>query len=175
LWLPGAAPADSLLDPNAPNLYTPRPIQVGELITVEIVDKAKTVQGVDLKRKTETTLSGPTGTGLLEALLGFELGGGEDRKTSEQATSKQEFENTVTARVVAVEPGDVLVLEASNKVQLDGKERSVALRGRVRRQDVSPGNVVSSTMLADAVVTVEGATSSPVGGGILSWVLDILR
>lgn len=173
LLAPGAA--DSLLDPNGPNLYSPHPIQVGELITVQIVDKVKTVQGINLTRKVDDKVTGPSGTGLLQALTGFDLSGGENRTTKEEASSNSQFESTVTARVVAIEPGDVLVLEASSKINLDGKERSVAVRGRVRRQDVPANNTIPSTMLADAEVHVEGAQSSPVGGGALSWLLGLIR
>ncbi len=169
------AHADSLLDPNGSNLYSPAPIAVGQLITVKIVDKTRTLQGVSLTRKVDDKVDGPSGTGLLQALTGFNLSGGEDRKTQSEASSKSEFESTVTAKVVAVEPGAVLVLEAASKMNLDGKERIVAVRGKVRRQDVPASNTILSSQMADAEVYVEGAQSSPVGGGALSWLLGMLR
>ena len=89
------------------------------------------------------------------------------------AASKSEFTNTVTAKVVAVEAGNVVVIQAHSVMELDGKERELELNGRVRRQDIGFDNRVSSDRIADAVVKVDGATAAAgrSGFGIFDFLL----
>jgi flagellar L-ring protein precursor FlgH len=174
LLLASAAAADSLLSGSGADLYTPRPLRVGDLVTVLVVDKVNTIQSVQTTSQSQTALDGPAGTGLMGFLpgLGFTNGGNSERQ--EVAASKAEFSNTITARVVGVD-GDVILLEAANHMDFDGRERQIALRGRVRRQDVLLNNTVSSDRLADLRVFVDGVTDSPVGGGFMSFILGLFR
>lgn len=170
------ASADSLLDPSQANLFGPKQLKIGDLVTVSIIDRVQNTQTVDVKSDSNMNVSGPLGDGAL-ALLGTGLGLSSEGSTGrkEASVSKSEFSHTVTARIVQVE-GDQLVLEAKNRIEVDGKLREVSLRGRVRRQDVNATtNQVASDRIADAEVFVEGANSSPAPGGIMSWILGILR
>ena len=163
--------ADSLLDPTAGDLYGPRPIRVGELITVVITDSVSTNQSVTLKSETSNTLNGPTGTGLLGFIPGLGVENKNSSGRSETAQTQSNFQNTITARVVAVE-GNILVLEGASRIVLDGKTRVLTFKGKVRRAEVSQGNSVTSEKIADSEVHVEGAQSSPSGnGGFINWLL----
>src|SRR5579883_164957 len=103
-----AAGADSLLDPGNADLCGPRPLVPGQLITVVIVDQVNTNQSVTVKNDTAKTMSGPTGTGLLSFLLPFGVSNKGSEARTQQAQTSSSFQNTVTARIVAVEPGNVL-------------------------------------------------------------------
>ncbi|MBT9588582.1 flagellar basal body L-ring protein FlgH [bacterium] len=157
--------ADSLLDPQGQDLYAMRPLQPGELVTVIITDRVSTSQEVNIQNQSESNVDLPIGKGLLKLFLGGGMNSKGDMQRKESASSQSQFQYTVTARVASVEPGNVIVLEARNSVELDGKLRELELRGRVRRQDIGLNNSVSSDRLADAQVLVDGAQSSPTGSG----------
>jgi len=164
--LAGTTWADSLLDPQAQDPYSMRPLQPGELVTVVITDRVSTTQQVNIQNQSQTDVDLPLGKGLLKLFLGGGMSSKGDLQRKESASSQSQFQYTVTAKVAAVEPGNVIVLEARNSVELDGKLRELELRGRVRRQDIGLNNSVSSERLADAQVLVDGAQSSPTGNGL---------
>ncbi|CAN0499336.1 unnamed protein product, partial [Phaeothamnion confervicola] len=64
--------------------------------------------------------------------------------------------NTVTAEVVEVLPGDVVVIQATSSVQLDGHLRKLTFRGKVRRADIPQSNVVTSDKIASSTLHVDG-------------------
>ncbi|MFN8613342.1 MAG: flagellar basal body L-ring protein FlgH [Vulcanimicrobiota bacterium] len=172
LWLCGIGRADSLLDPNQ-DMYAMRPLQIGELVTVVITDSVATTQSVNIQNQNSSAVSLPLGTGLLDALLGGKMSSDGKIQKQDTAASKSEFTNTVTAKVVAVEAGNVVVIQAHSVMELDGKERELELNGRVRRQDIGFDNRVSSDRIADAVVKVDGATAAAgrSGFGIFDFLL----
>ena len=136
LMLGGMAFGDSLFDPNQADMYAMRPLQVGELVTVVITDSVSTTQSVNIQNQNSSAVSLPLGSGLLDALLGGKMSSDGKIQKQDSAASKSEFQNTVTARVMAIEPGNVVLIEAHSKMELDGKERELELTGRVRRQDI---------------------------------------
>lgn len=157
--------ADSLLGPQAADPYALRPLVPGELVTVVITDRVSTTQRVNTQNQSKSSVDLPVGKGLLELFLGAGLDTKGEIQRQESASTQSEFQYTVTARVASVEPGNVVVLEAHNSVELDGKLRELQLQGRVRRQDIGLNNTVTSDRLADARVLVDGAQASPSGGG----------
>lgn len=161
----GIGRADSLLDVNQADMYAMRPLQVGELVTVVITDSVSTTQSVNIQNQNSSAVSLPLGSGLLDALLGGKMSSDGKIQKQDSAASKSEFTNTVTARVVSIEAGNVVVIEAHSNMELDGKERELELTGKVRRQDVGYDNRVSSDRIADAVVKVDGATAAAGRGG----------
>ncbi len=177
LLLTGSATADSLLDGQGVDLSGLRPIQVGELVTVVITDRVTTRQQVTVQSQSQSSMDLPIGKGLLEAFLGAGLNSKGQRQRQEGANTQSEFEYTVTAKVVAIDPGNVLRLQASSSIEIDGKLRQLEMTGRVRRQDLGPTNTVPSDRLAEAEVKVDGAQASPSGGGfgIFDYLLAPLR
>lgn len=176
LGTPLAGSGDSLLDPAAGDILGLRPMKVGELVTVVITDSVTTSQSVVIKNETSNNLTTPTGTGLLSFLpqMGLSTSGNADR--NESSATSSDFSNTVTAEVVEVLPGDVIVIQATSSVQLDGHLRKLIYRGKVRRADIPQSNVVTSDKIASSTLHVDGAQASPTGGGgIFNWILTPFR
>lgn len=169
------ARADSLLVESEANLFQPVRPKLGDLVTIYIVDQVTSSQTVQQNNTLADTTLGPTGGGILAAVPVFEITTGGDHKRNQSSTSTVSFVDTVTARVVGVEPNGLLKLEASRVVLMDGRERRVAFKGTVRPQDVQADNRIPSAVIADAVLEVEGMSASPVQGGFLSWILGIFR
>jgi flagellar L-ring protein precursor FlgH len=84
-----------------------------------------------------------------------------------------ELTSVLSVRIVSIDPTGVATIEGSKSVTVDGRLQEVKLRGIVRPEDVSPSNLVSSTRVAEAVITYKGKKIGP-RAGILGKILSIL-
>lgn len=98
----------------------------------------------------------------------------ESRQRGE-ATRQNRFQGEISVRVVGVEPNGMLQVEGRKLVNIDKATQEMVLRGFVRPQDISTGNVVESWRIADVelLYTGGGALGKP-QGGILSRLLGAL-
>jgi flagellar L-ring protein precursor FlgH len=63
---------------------------------------------------------------------------------------------TLAASVIEVLPNGLMVIEAKRDVNVTNQKQTVALRGVIRAEDVSPNNVVQSTAISHLEVDVTG-------------------
>lgn len=63
---------------------------------------------------------------------------------------------TVTARVIRVLPGGLLLVEGDKNIQVNSEQQRITVRGIVRPADISMTNTVPSTQVADMEVKVNG-------------------
>jgi flagellar L-ring protein precursor FlgH len=77
-------------------------------------------------------------------------GGGKTERTNRFLTS-------LTVSVREVLPNGDLRVEGQQVLSLGEERQTINVQGRVRRADISDGNVVLSTRLADAQITLVGA------------------
>ena len=70
-------------------------------------------------------------------------------------SSSDDFEATVSARVIDVLPNGTLLLEGKRTVRLQKENVNVVLSGLVRPKDISSNNQVMSSRLADASIRYE--------------------
>jgi flagellar L-ring protein precursor FlgH len=73
--------------------------------------------------------------------------------TTSQGTS---LSSTLSARVTHVLPNGYLVLEGSKDVQVNSEHQEVTVRGIIRPMDLSPGNVITSSQLAQMEIRING-------------------
>ena len=83
------------------------------------------------------------------------------------------LETTLTARVVDVLPNGYLVVEGMREVHINNENQMVILNGVIRPDDVSSGNQVLSSAVAQMSVKVQGKglASSQIKPG---WLYKIL-
>lgn len=106
---------------------------------------------------------------------GFSSGTRGESRERGDATRENRFRGEMTVRVVGVEPGGMLKVTGTKRVQVDGGTQEVSLTGLVRPQDVSAQNVVESWRVADMDLQYrsKGSLGRPKGGilsRILGWV-----
>ena len=162
--------ADSLLGEDS-DLYAPVRLVEGDLVTIFISDRVRTRQAVQVENSSNAGIGGPL-ISLLSTVIGFSPSHDDNDGRDEIANSDTQFEETVTARVASVQ-GRNLVLEAHRKVVLDGKRRTLVFSGVVRRRDVGSNNRIPSSLVADAVLKVDGLHRSPVAPGIITRALRL--
>lgn len=161
-----AAPASQAAPPPhrdlaAPSLYDPdrfRPLtadtkafRVGDVVTVQVVESASAAANADTgsRRRGAATAqlnalkSASTTTG-----AGVELGGEFDGGGRTARAGKLLAQLSVTVREVL--PNGDLRLDGEQLLTINGEQQRIQLQGRARPQDISDGNLVLSTRLADA-------------------------
>ena len=150
LW-PGFTPyVDLVSDLRARN--------VGDLVTIRIIENVRAQQDAATDADRDTDISGG-----ISALFGLQNYVPDDIELSQLlgATSEtsfsgsgansrtNSFSTTITATVVEVLPGGNLVIQASRMVKVNEEEERLTVRGVIRPYDVGPRNDVLSTAVAN--------------------------
>jgi len=159
--------------PSAGSLWTPesrltdvgadlRAVQINDLVTIVVNEQASAVASgatqtsrVSSINSAITALAGvksPTGAlaNLATSASNVALNGSG---TTSQGTS---LSSTLSARVTHVLPNGYLVLEGSKDVQVNSEHQEVTVRGIIRPMDLSPGNVITSSQLAQMEIRING-------------------
>jgi flagellar L-ring protein precursor FlgH len=154
LWSPASRLADSGADLRA--------AQVNDLVTVLVSEQASAVATGDVKtsrvssvKASVSSLFGPkSATGALNNLA---TSSNDTELAGQGATSRgAQIDTTLSARVTHVLPNGYLVLEGSKDVQVSSEFQQVTVRGIIRPIDLSPGNLISSTQIAQLELKVNG-------------------
>lgn len=111
------------------------------------------------------------------ALPGVKLGGTNDFTGGGQTSASQNLTARAAVLVTAVLPNGNLVIEGARRVTYDGETQHVVLHGVVRGEDVSSGNIVFSSNIADARVEFinEGTLTDAKKKGWLTKLYEKLR
>lgn len=86
------------------------------------------------------------------------LGANGDQKLNGTGTTSRTstLTATLTARVVRVLPGGLLLVEGDKNIQVNSEQQRITVRGIVRPADISTTNTVSSTQVGDMEIRVNG-------------------
>jgi len=139
-----------------------RASQVDDLVTILVAERASAVAKGATKssrassaKNSVSALGGLTkASGPLANLVGL---GGESQLSGEGSTSRETvLSTTLSARVTHVLPNGALVVEGAKDVQVNSEHQVVVVRGVIRPEDLSPGNVVRSDRVALLEVRING-------------------
>jgi flagellar L-ring protein FlgH len=154
IWRPGSRLADCARDVRAS--------QVDDMITILVVESAsalakgttKTARASSTKNSVSTLVGITKAAGPLANLAGIT----GDTQLSGQGTTSRDIviSTTLTARVAAVMPNGVLIVEASKDVEVNSERQTITVRGIVRPTDVSSDNTVRSDHLGQLELKVNG-------------------
>jgi flagellar L-ring protein precursor FlgH len=157
---------DSLFSTSATNLFLFKDVKarrVNDIITIQIVENAtaQNSSNTATQKKGDASIGFPNMFGLentsalnLAKLLGaasnlsFSGSGSTSRSGALQAW--------LTARVIEVLPNGDLVIEGAKDVTINKERQSLTVRGVVRTRDVTPGNIVLSTVVSHMEVKFDG-------------------
>jgi flagellar L-ring protein precursor FlgH len=117
-----------------------------------------------------------TNTSASEPIGSVDLVGHSNFKGDGKFTRTDKFTDRIAATVIDVKPNGNLVLEARKSVGQDNEVRTVVLSGTCRREDVTDGNTVLSSQLADMTVLAhaEGDSKDTASKGILTRIADAI-
>jgi len=139
-----------------------RAFQVNDLVTIAVNEQASAVatgatqtSRVSSVDASVTALAGiKSATGALANLAtsanNIALNGSGTTSQGTQLTT------TLSARVTHVLPNGYLVLEGTKNVQVNSEHQEITVRGIIRPVDLIPGNIVSSSQLAQMEIRING-------------------
>jgi flagellar L-ring protein FlgH len=139
-----------------------RAAQVDDLVTVVVAEQTSAVASGNTKTQRQsstansiTALAGITRAAGPWANLA-NVSGNTQLNGQGQTTRQTDLTTTLSARVTHVLPNGYLVVEGAKDIQVNSERQNVTVRGIIRTADLSPGNVVASTSLANMEIHING-------------------
>jgi flagellar L-ring protein precursor FlgH len=130
--------------------------RVGDVLTVQVFENSSASTSADTDTRRKNTLSAELShassgrVAQTSAALGGDFDGGGRTQRANRVLI------TLSVSVKEVLPNGDLRVGGEQMLAINAEQQRVTLEGRVRPQDVSDGNVVLSTRLADARITYVG-------------------
>jgi flagellar L-ring protein FlgH len=157
---PGAIwSASSRLDDLARDMRASRVDDVVTIVVTETINAAasgvSTTERASSANAAITALIGPkSSTGALPNILAQS---GDQKLNGTGTTTRTATLNaTLSARVVKVLPGGLLYIEGSKDLQVNSEQQAILVRGIIRNSDITTGNTVGSTQIADMEIRLNG-------------------
>lgn len=171
------------------HLFTdPRARGIGDIITVNIIEKASASGNASTKADKKSSHSAG-----ITSLFGFEkaladknpnldpgklLGASTDNSfdSSGEISRSGNVTATLTARVTELLPNANLMIRGTRQVTINNEQQLLIIQGIIRPEDISPENTIASTSIADAqiIYTGKGIVSDRQRPGWLGRVVDLI-
>jgi flagellar L-ring protein FlgH len=155
----GAAgsPAESLYRESTfrPLTADHKAFRIGDVITVQVFENASATTSTDTGTRRKNTIDTQLShTGGVVSRAGLGVSGDFDGGGRTQRSNRVLI--TLSVSVAEILPNGDLRLAGEQSLLVNNEQQKVTLEGRVRPQDVSDGNVVLSTRIADARISYLG-------------------
>lgn len=166
-----AQPYDPMAAPPTGGIFRPnntiyffedkKPRAVGDLVTIQINENLNASQSANsqTEKKTSATATLPGITGLLgHNINGLNLNASGDNafNGTGQTASTDVFTGTITATVVEVLANGNLVIAGEKQIGIRQNSESLRLTGVIDPALILPGNIISSTQVADVRLDYRG-------------------
>jgi flagellar L-ring protein precursor FlgH len=152
LWDPNGRMSDMATDAKAR--------YVGDLVTINIAESTNSAQQESAQTSrafsASSSLAALIGTTNTRAQNLFSPSSTQSLNGKGQTALSTSLTTTLAASVTEVLPNGMLVIEARRDVLVTNQKETMILRGIIRREDLSPGNAVSSTAISHLEVSVKG-------------------
>jgi flagellar L-ring protein precursor FlgH len=150
---------------HATDLYAPgrwpalasdrRASEKGDILTILVYESSTATNRVGSNSKKNIRLDGRiTGGSALDESGSLSIGGGSDNLGTSMRSGQ--IVAQISAIVEDVAPNGDLLIAGAQQLNINGEKTNIKVRGRVRPADVSAGNVVLSSRLADAAIDYDG-------------------
>lgn len=162
--------ADAMMqrDPNSGAIYqTSRnfnpygdtvALNVGDILTVTLQESTTASKNAEssITKDNEVNFNDGNILGLDGLNLGTNPNFERDFEGEAEADQSNSLAGSITVTVTKVYPNGVLQVRGEKWISLTNGKEYIRLTGLVRPQDISPGNTVSSTRIADARIAYGG-------------------
>lgn len=151
------ARAESLYSENSfrPLTADNKAFRIGDAVTVQVLENSSASTNADTTTRRKNGVNADFSlTRNPNVTAGVNVGGDFDGGGRTQRTSKLLAQLTVN--VIGILPNGDLQLAGEQVLYVNDEEQRVKLEGRARPQDISDGNIIVSTRLADAHIKYVG-------------------
>ncbi len=153
-----------------------RPLRVGDLVTIVVDETVNASErqstNASSRRSQQMGLNLNVGDVAIGPRKGFESGMSNDSRGTADAGRTGDLRAVISVRVTSIEPSGIAHLKGEKTVGVDGRNQVIQLEGVVRPEDVSSQNTVSSSRVAESVISYKGKKIGP-AKGILGSILAI--
>lgn len=169
--------ADSLWRDDEGGIYGKKKYDIGDIITVIVVESAEATHEERTDNKKSAGLNGgpDEGTKNLLSFIPF-LGGSANTDFSGSGTTKRSglFETSISVEIINVFPNGNLEIQGEKKVRINSEEQEIKVSGIVRPEDIDVDNSVKSTFVSNANISYKGnlKISDEEKEGILTQILS---
>ena len=156
IWSPEARLADLSRDLRAS--------QVDDVVTIVVTESINAVASGASTTERASSANSSIATGALSktspvatALSNLATLSGDQKLNGTGTTSRAAtFTTTMTARVIRVMPGGLLLIQGDKNIQINSETQAITIRGLVRTADINTNNAVASTQIGDLEVRLNG-------------------
>jgi flagellar L-ring protein precursor FlgH len=156
IWSPEARLADLGRDLRAS--------QVDDVVTIVVTESINAVaSGASTTERASSANSSIASSALnkapsvANAISNLATLSGDQKLNGTGTTSRAAtFTTTITARVIRVMPGGLLLIQGDKNIQINSETQAITIRGLVRTADINTNNSVSSTQVGDLEVRLNG-------------------
>jgi len=147
---------------TAVDLYQQRAHQTGDVLTVLLNEStsASKSSGASFAKSSASSVADQTvaGSGFLGTgiTLNGNVSSSVDFDGASDADQSNQLNGSITVTVADVLPNGVLQVRGEKWLQLSRGREYIRISGLVRKQDISPGNTIDSTRIADVRITYSG-------------------
>ena len=177
---PATVGAESLWQDNSrlANIYQDvKARNVGDILTIVISETstASRTGSANNSKKADLSLSAGTGS-FLDWITAHGVNGSDSFSAQGNINNSNKVTASITVQVVGVQPNGNLLLSGTQSIKQNKDLQTITLTGEVRPEDISNGNTVLSTYVANAKITIDG--KGPImrkqRQGIITQVLNFL-
>jgi flagellar L-ring protein FlgH len=164
-------------------LNDPRARNVGDILTI-VVQELHSVRSEDrVERRNDTSLAARLETYSLsdktfksDVLPRLDIRKESDFQGEARQNMGSEVRASIAVVVVDVQPNGNLVVAGVRSVSVNDETRTLRISGLVRPLDVTPNNTVTSSLVADARISItgEGANTRQITRGPIGQLFDTL-
>lgn len=147
---------------------------VGDPVTIVILENASASNRVTNRSSKQTQLGGGLSAGAIDERGSLDFGGGFTG-TGEVSRSEQ-LVARITAQVTGMAPNGDMMIEGQHNLLVNGENRNIRIRGRIRPVDITSDNSVISSRIADAEINFDGKgfVSRSAKPGLLNRIFSFL-
>lgn len=127
---------------------------VGDNVTIVIYEVASASNRVLNKSTKQTEIGGGLSAGPIDESGSLSFGG--NYSGSGEVTRTEQLVARMTASVIDQLPNGDFLIEGQQKLLVNGENRDILVRGRIRRVDIDSNNSVASSKIADAQINYDG-------------------
>lgn len=175
--LTAPALANSLWTDEAANIYCDKvATEVGDLITIVIVEKSSASQRASTETSQGSAVSGGPGLGIFDFVKAFSLNY-DDKNGADGLTTRQGLlDARITAQIIAKQPNGNLVVRGRKTIFINGENQEIEITGVIRKENIKPDNTIESIYMTDVEIryTGQGVVGDKQKAGLLERLFNWL-
>ena len=130
--------------------------QVGDLVTVLIIEQAMLLICHTTSGKDNTLSVGPGGGVLADLIPLLRISYGDQYEGSGSTSRGGSITAKLTTKVVEIYNNGTMKIEGRQKITINGEEQEIIISGIVRNRDINQDNTILSSLVADAEIQFVG-------------------